>query len=76
VAEDLVQRSLMSGAVVALHESRAMPSYRQGSILGYEITPRDMIDKDNLGIEFHIRPTLKGLPWVGEGAGEKGYQWE
>lgn len=76
VAEDLVKASLKAAAQVALHESKAMPSYRQGVIRGYRLTPRDMINKDNVGIEFHVEPTSEPLAWVGGGAGEKGYRWE
>jgi hypothetical protein len=75
VAEDLVKASLRHGALVALHEAKALPSYRQGTILGYEIIPRDMVERDNLGIEFHVQPTPESLSWVGDGAGEKGYRW-
>ena len=77
VAEDRVKASLAHGAIVALHGSRGEPSYRQGELIGYRFTQRDMIDKDNIGIEFHVRPsTLGPLMWVGDATGEKGYRYE
>ncbi|MDO1580684.1 hypothetical protein [Rhizobium oryzicola] len=76
VAEHHVESSLARGAYLALHESKADVSYRQGNIVGYRRSPRDMIDKENYGIEFLVEPTLVAISWVGDGAGEKGYKWE
>jgi len=75
VAQDQVDASLKGGALVALHEARDLPSYRQGTILGYEVTAGDAVDKDVRRIEFHVQPTPAPLPWVGNGIGEKGYRW-
>jgi hypothetical protein len=75
VAPDQIDASLKGGALVALHEARDLPSYRQGTILGVEVTASGVLDKDNLGIEFHVQPTPDALPWVGNGVGEKGYRW-
>ncbi|MBX3581896.1 MAG: hypothetical protein KF810_08380 [Rhizobiaceae bacterium] len=75
VAERNVRESLKYGAHLALHETKAEPSYRQGEIVDYRRSPRDMIDKDNEGIEFLVQETGQSYDWVGAGAGEKGYQW-
>jgi len=76
VAETNVQRSIEYGAHLALHETKAEPSYRQGRIVEYRRAPRDMIDKENDGIEFLVEETAEQLKWSGAGAGEKGYKWE
>ena len=76
VSEDRVQQSIKYGASLALHESKAELSYRQGHILNYRRAPRSMVDKDNDGIEFLLEEASAGQPWVGSGAGEKGYRWE
>lgn len=75
VAEQNVIESIARGAYVALHESKAAASYRQGKILRYRKTPRDMIDKENEGIEFLVEETGHQLSWIGSGSGEKGYYW-
>ena len=75
VAQDQVDASLKAGALVALHEAKDLPSYRQGTILGYQVTTPHLTDKDNRRIEFHVQPTPEALPWVGNGVGEKGYRW-
>ena len=75
VAQDQVDASLKKGALVALHEARDLPSYRQGTILGYQVTSPHLTDKDSRRIEFHVQPTPEALPWVGNGIGEKGYRW-
>lgn len=75
VAESNVRESLKFGAHLALHETKAEPSYRQGQIVDYRRSPRDMIDKDNEGIEFLVQETGQSYEWVGAGAGEKGYEW-
>jgi hypothetical protein len=76
VAEANVKRSIECGAYLALHETKAEVSYRQGKILDYRIGTRDMIDKQNHGIEFLIEETGIPLEWSGGGSGEKGYKWE
>ena len=76
VAESNVIQSLKYGAYLALHETKNDPSYRQGRVIGYSLTPRDMIEKDNVGIEFLVEETDASYEWVGDGAGEKGYKWK
>jgi hypothetical protein len=75
VAQEQVDASLKGGALVALHEARDLPSYRQGTILGYQVSAPDAFDKDNRRIEFHVQPTPEALAWAGNGVGEKGYRW-
>lgn len=76
VAEGNVKRSIEIGAYLALHETKAEPSYRQGKIVDYRRGTRDMVDKDNEGIEFLVEETANPLDWQGGGSGEKGYKWE
>jgi hypothetical protein len=82
VAESNVQKSLTYGAYVALHESRQDTSYRQGKLLGYRRTIRDMLADENggetkieEGIELLVEETTQPYSWVGEATGEKGYKW-
>jgi hypothetical protein len=83
VAECNVRNSLKYGAYLALHESKANPSYRQGTILDYRRSARDMLPADapgagsrrEEGIEFLVQETSEPYAWVGGGAGEKGYRW-
>ena len=75
VAEHNVVESISHGAYLALHESKSEPSYRQGIIIGYEVTSRDFVGKDNTGIEFLVEADDTRREWVGEGTGEKGYLW-
>jgi len=76
VAEANVKKSIEYGAHLALHETKAERSYRQGKIVDYRRGERDMIDKDNFGIEFLIEEDNNSLVWAGGGSGEKGYKWE
>ncbi|KFB08461.1 hypothetical protein [Nitratireductor basaltis] len=75
VAEENVANSLRNGAYIALHESRSLPSYRQGKIVGYEVVDRGLMGKDNTGIEFIVEADDLNREWVGDGTGEKGYLW-
>lgn len=75
VARKNVDESIRYGAYVALHESKDKPSYRQGQILEYRLRERDMVDRDNIGIEFKIAEDDKPRLWVGDGSAEKGYNW-
>jgi len=82
VAEDNVQKSLKYNSYVALHESKSDLSYRQGRILDYRRSPRDMLadrnegeTKIDEGIEFLVQEEATPYPWHGGGAGEKGYKW-
>ncbi|MFC5586630.1 hypothetical protein ACFPOD_16055 [Nitratireductor kimnyeongensis] len=75
VAEHRVIDSIRHGAYLALHESRNEPSYRQGKIVGYELTDREFMGKHNTGIEFIVEADDRKREWVGDGTGEKGYLW-
>jgi hypothetical protein len=83
VAEANVRNSLKYDAYLALHESKTTPSYRQGKILEYRRSARDMLPADapgaglrrEEGIEFLVQETIEPYAWVGGGAGEKGYRW-
>jgi len=83
VAESHVQRSLEYGAYVALHAARNELSYRQGKIINFRKSPRDMLattvqgehPQIREGIEFLIQETNEPYQWVGDGTGEKGYMW-
>ncbi len=50
-------------------------SYRQGRILGYDLKPRSMVAKKNVGIEFLVEATDEPLRWFGDATGERGYRW-
>ncbi len=76
VAERNVQESLRYGAYLALHESKADFSYRQGQLVDYREASREMVAKFDDGIEFLIQETPQRYQWIGNGAGEKGYRWE
>ena len=75
VSESNVTESIKYGAQLALHESKAEPSYLQGEIIDFRRASRDMIAKTNSGIEFLVRATDRPLDWIGGGSGEKGYRW-
>jgi hypothetical protein len=83
VAEINVRNSLRYDAYLALHESRSDMSYRQGKILDFRRSPRDMVpnrevggeSKIEEGIEFLVQQTDVPYTWVGEASGEKGYRW-
>lgn len=69
------------GAYVALHVSKAAPSYLQGTVKDWRVKPRNVSPatgqktKIEKGIEFLIEPGGEPLPWRGGGAGEKGYYY-
>jgi hypothetical protein len=81
VSEANVALALRYGSTVALHASKAEASYLQGTIKAWERRPRepryaeDQLVKTEFGIDFLFEPSDVSLPWVGEGAGEKGYAW-
>jgi hypothetical protein len=81
VAETQVETGLRYGSTIALHSSKAEPSYLQGVIKRWDKRQRerkyaeDQLVKTEQGIDFFFEPTGTSLPWVGDGAGEKGYAW-
>lgn len=75
VSEEEVIKSIQHGGKLALHSSRSDASYRQGKVIDYRKTARDMVKKRNIGIEFLVAADDVALAWSGDGAGEKGYRW-
>jgi hypothetical protein len=82
VAELNAQKSLARGAYLALHEVKTEKSYRQGKIVDFRRSPRDMLadvgnglPQTDEGIEFLVQDTSSSYAWVGDGSGEKGYLW-
>ncbi len=81
VAEANAKAAQKYRALVALHATRAEPSYLQGIVKGWEKRPRASKYADGrtvktaFGIVFLIAPTNSPLPWTGDGTGEKGYAW-
>jgi hypothetical protein len=69
------------GSFVALHTTKAEPSYLQGVIKSWQKRPREskyadgQLVKTEFGLDFLFEPSNNPLPWKGEGSGEKGYAW-
>jgi hypothetical protein len=69
-------------SLVALHTTKANPSYLQGTIKDWKKMPREaryadgQMVRTEFGIDFLIEPTHTPVPWKGDGAGEKGYAWD
>jgi hypothetical protein len=83
VAEANVPKSIQVDAYLALHESKKERSYRQGRIVDFRRSPRDMVPQTDTGaspqidegIAFLVKETGTAYDWFGSGAGEKGYRW-
>lgn len=81
VAEEHAERAARYGAFVALHSSRAEPSYLQGMVKAWRKSrrqPRYSGEKQTQvdeGIDFLFEPSGFPLPWKGDATGEKGYAW-
>jgi hypothetical protein len=83
VAEANVPKSIQVGAYLALHESKKEKSYRQGRVVDFRRSPRDMVSQTDTGappqvdegIEFLVEETGSAYDWFGSGSGEKGYRW-
>ena len=74
VSEVHKEPSIRLKTVLALHETKAQPSYRQGTIVGWDDVPRGEFG-DGVGVRFIIAPLDIPIAWFGEGSGEKGYRW-
>jgi hypothetical protein len=72
VATSVAEQALSVGAYVALHDSKAEYSYRQGTMKGWRQLERRG-KATPYGIEFTVEPTNTALPWRGDSAGERGY---
>lgn len=73
-----IDQSHCDGAIsmkgyVALHSSKRQMSYRQGTIVGWEMKERTKGTRQ-LGVSFLLLPFEEQLPWFGSGSGEKGYR--
>jgi hypothetical protein len=72
------ERGEKIAAYVALHTTKAEPSYLQGIIRGWRKTMREQQYaegrpvKIESGIDFLLEPTTEPYQWEGDGAGEKG----
>ena len=81
VAEANAAAAVKYGSLIALHVTKAEPSYLQGKIKNWIKQARDSknaegeLVKNEFGIEFQFEPTSDALPWRGDGSGEKGYAW-
>jgi hypothetical protein len=81
VREEHATNALKYGAIVALHTSRAEPSYLQGPIRTWRKGPRErsysgeQLTQTEEGILFLFEPSDSPLQWKGEATGEKGYGW-
>jgi hypothetical protein len=65
------------GLVVALHESKASPSYRQGVVEEIVRVDEEMLEgRLQRRVTLRVRATPRPLRWSGKGSGEKGYKWE
>jgi hypothetical protein len=74
VSEDVLKKSIKAGAKFALHNSRAEPSYRQGTIKEYRRIDDFADGEVESRIDFLVAPDDMPLVWSGSGAGEKGYK--
>lgn len=81
VKRELAEKAARAGSYVALHETKAEPSYLQGKIIDCQVSKRErqyaegQVAKTPFGIDFLIEPTHQPYDWVGDGAGERGYAW-
>ena len=55
--------------LVALHQTKDTPSYRQGTVLAR----RSVIHEGKTRFVFRVRDDGQPRPWSGGGSGEKGY---
>jgi hypothetical protein len=69
------------GSYVALHTRKSEPSYAQGIVKDFRISPRQREYaegrkvKNEIGVDFLIEPTSDPKIWKGDATGEKGYFW-
>ena len=81
VAEEQAANALKYGSIVALHTSKAEPSYLQGTIRAWRKGPRqpsysgEQLTQITEGILFLFQPSGSPLQWKGDATGEKGYAW-
>lgn len=81
VRKNLAEKAVRAGSYVALHETKAEPSYIQGKLLDCQVSKREKQYAEGksvkiaYGIDFLFEPTDEPYTWVGDGAGERGYAW-
>ncbi len=63
--------------VVALHETRAAPSYLQGTVQHLErvVEGTTASGRRQRRVVLRIKKSSTPFPWKGKGSGEKGYVW-
>jgi hypothetical protein len=75
------ERAARIQAYVALHSSKAEPSYLQGIVKDWRTSPRAREYAEGRpvriesGIDFLLELTDQPYDWSGDGSGEKGYVW-
>jgi hypothetical protein len=74
VSEEVIKKSLRYGAKLALHNSKAEQSYRQGTIKEYRRIDDFADGEVESRIDFLVTSDDAPLDWAGSGAGEKGYK--
>ena len=74
IARIHAERAPRVNAYLALHETKAEGSYRQGVIRDWRVTARAGCKIED-GVEFLVEPTDRPYDWHGTGTGEKGYKW-
>ncbi len=81
IAQTYAEAAVKYGSLVALHTSKADPSYLHGTTKAWRKSPReskyseDHLVKTESGIDFLFEPSDTPLQWKGDGSGEKGYGW-
>jgi hypothetical protein len=81
VAEEHAEAAVTYGSYVALHSSKADPSYLHGVVKHWRKSDRerrytgDQITQTRSGIDFLFQPSEVPLEWRGDATGEKGYAW-
>ena len=81
VRKSHAERGARDGAYIALHPTRAEPSYLQGTIKDWRRSERrkeyaeGVEAKTKYGVDFLVAPTKEPYQWVGDATGEKGYEW-
>ena len=66
------RRHAATAEYIALHDSRAERSYRQGAVVDWWTVPYAGKPR----IVFRVRADEVARDWSGGGTGEKGYRWQ
>ena len=73
IDDSLCAPAIRLGGYVALHHSKKQLSYRQGTLVDWQIQARTK-GKTPMGVSFLVVPFDESLPWYGNAAGERGYR--